>query len=263
VNLEAALEFVKSRGNLVEQARLKYLLDNERPSREAVNNLLAGQRPDGGWLPFWATDSSSLDATCFRLAQAEQIGLLSSEIAITHAIGFLTQRQQLDGSWEEDKSLASVAPVWAKPGDLSARLYLTANCGFWLAVFGATNRNVLQAATFLKAYLDENGHLPASWQANWLASGLWWRLNWLDPARQVLNYLLQKLSELPASNLAWLVITLLDAGVPASHTLIDAAASSLEQSQNRAGYWSSEDGAAWDVHATLEALRALRLCGRF
>ncbi len=262
MNLEAAVEFVRSRGNIVEQARLKYLLDNEHPSREAVNNLLAGQRPDGGWPPFWATDSSSLDATCFRLAQAEQIGLLSSEIATAHAVRFLTQRQQPDGSWEEDKSLASVAPVWAKPGDLSARLYLTANCGFWLAVFG-TNRKVLQAAAVLQTYLDETGHLPASWQANWLASGLWWRLNWQNPAHQVLNYLTQKLSELPASNLAWLVITLLNAGVPTSHTLIDTAASSLEQSQNRAGYWSSEDGAAWDVHATLETLQALRLCGRF
>ena len=197
------------------------------------------------------------------MAQAEQIGLISSETAITQAVGFLIQRQRPDGSWEEDKSVASVAPIWAKPGDLSARLYLTANCGFWLAVFGTTNRNVLQAATFLQAYLNENGHLPASWQANWLASGLWWRLNWRDPARQLLSYLTQQISTLPASNLAWLAITLLNARVPASHTLLDTAASLLEQSQNRAGYWSSEEGAAWDVHATLEALRALRLCGRF
>jgi hypothetical protein len=231
LNLEAAVEFVRSRGNIVEQARLKYLLDHERPSREAVNNLLAGQRPDGGWPPFWAPDSSSLDATCFRLAQAEQIGLTRSEIAIAHAVQFLTQRQQPDGSWEEDKSLVEVAPVWARPGDLSARLYLTANCGFWLAVCGETNEQVLQAAAYLQAYLDENGHLPASWQANWLASGLWWRLNWKNPAQKVMNHLTQKLSELPASNLAWLVITLINARVPASHILVDTAASSLEQSQ--------------------------------
>jgi hypothetical protein len=263
MNLEAAVEFVRSRGNIVEQARLKYLLDNERPSSEAVNTLLAGQRPDGGWPPFWAPDYSSLDATCFRLAQAEQMGLFSSEIAIDRAVQFLIQRQQPDGSWEEDESLAAVAPVWARPGDLSARLYLTANCGFWLAVCGETNEQVLQAATHLQAYLDENGCLPASWQAHWLASGLWWRLNWQNPAHQVLNYLTQRLSELPASNLAWLVITLLNAGVPVSHTLVNTAASLLEQSQNRAGYWQSEDGIAWDVHATLESLRALRLCNRF
>ena len=44
INLEAALEFVRSRGNIVEQARLNYLLDNERPSPEAANTLLAGRR---------------------------------------------------------------------------------------------------------------------------------------------------------------------------------------------------------------------------
>jgi tagatose 1,6-diphosphate aldolase len=36
----------------------------------------------------------------------------------------------------------------------------------------------------------------------------------------------------------------------------------LEQRQSPDGRWASEDGTEWDVHSTLEALWALRLCGR-
>ena len=131
MNLWKAVEFVRVAGNEVEQARLKYLLANERPTQKMVAQLFTGQRPDGGWSPFWVKDYSSLDATCFRLAQAEQMGLAESETAVMRAVDFLAQRQFPDGSWEEDKKVANYAPPWAKPGDLSARLFRrpTVGCG--------------------------------------------------------------------------------------------------------------------------------------
>lgn len=75
MDIEKAIRFIKMNGNGVEQARLNYVLSNERPSEEITTKLFTGQRLDGGWPPFWADDYSSLDATCFRLAQAEQLGL--------------------------------------------------------------------------------------------------------------------------------------------------------------------------------------------
>ena len=263
MNLEAALAFIRNEGNTVERARLKYLLNNDPASPEAVSSLLAGQCSDGGWAPLWATDYSSLDATCFRLTQAEQMGLTNSETAIAEAARFLSRRQRPDGSWEEDKSVASVVPPWAEPGDLASRLYLTANCGFWLAVLTGTNETTLSAASYLQTHLDETGSLPASWQAHWLAGGLWYRLNWREPAQRVLTRLDQQLPDLPASNLAWLIITLLGAGILSVHPLVKSAASLLQDCQAPDGRWPSEDGPKWDVHSTVEALRALRLCGRF
>ncbi len=61
----------------------------------------------------------------------------------------------------------------------------------------------------------------------------------------------------------WLINSLRAAGVPASHRLVDTAACLLERCQQEDGRWPSEDGPDRDVHSTLEAMRALRLCGRW
>ena len=105
MNLEKAVQFIKMNGNDVEQARLNYILSNERSSEEIAAKLFIGQRMDGGWSPFWAEDYSSLDATCFRLAQAQQLGITPSDAAIMRAVNFLVQRQSADGSWKKMQSL--------------------------------------------------------------------------------------------------------------------------------------------------------------
>lgn len=176
VNVESALAFVAHQGNRAEQARLKYLVAQETPLPTVISQLLAGQRDDGGWSPFWATDYSSLDATCFRLAQSEQLGINHSHAAVTRAVKFLAVRQQSDGSWEEDTAAAAGAPRWVKPGDVAARLYLTANCSFWLAMSGEP-AGATKAAACLQAHLDKNGHMPSFPHTHWLAAGVWYRLN--------------------------------------------------------------------------------------
>ncbi len=185
VDLDKALAFIKSHSNAVEQARLQHLLANKRPSQEIVARFFAGQRPDGGWPPFWAEDYSSLDATCFHLAQAEQLGLTESETAIRWAVRFLIERQLPEGSWEEDETIAGFAPPWARPGDRSAQLYLTANCGFWLAILGNPEDRAVKAAGFLRACLDPEGHLPGFLHTHWLAAGLWYKVNWREPFERV------------------------------------------------------------------------------
>lgn len=262
MNIQAAIAFVRANGEPVEQARLDYLLNGEPPDPAIIRQLFAGQRTDGGWNPFWAPDYSSLDATCFRLAQAEQFGMAAQEPAVRDALTFLEHRQRDDGSWEEEEAVAQLAPPWAAPGNLAARLYLTANCGFWLATSIEGRINADQAADYLQNHLDSDGQLPTFLHAHWLAGGLWYSLDRKE-AKRVFNYLERHLPVLPASNLAWLLSTLLLAGVQPSESIIKQAASLLEQLQKQDGRWTSEDGPERDVHATLEALHILHLCGRF
>jgi hypothetical protein len=262
MNFQKAVTFVKNQGNPVEQARLNYILYREHPPQAAVSQLFADQRPDGGWAPFWADDYTSLDATCYKLAQADQLGLTRSEPVIQHALSFLARRQSADGSWQEDERIADFAPAWVKPGDLPARLYITANCGMWLVVSDSNLEKAEISAGFLMVLLDPNGHLPGFLHTHWLAAGLWRKLGWYEPADSACMYLGRRLHDLVTSNLSWLIITLRKAGFPASDRLLVHAANQLERGQQSLGYWSSEDGPGHDVHGTLEAILALELCGR-
>ncbi|HZU11818.1 MAG TPA: prenyltransferase/squalene oxidase repeat-containing protein [Chloroflexota bacterium] len=257
VHLERAAAFVGRHGTDVERARLASLLTGRAPSETIVDALFAGQRPDGGWSPFWASDYSSRDATCYRLAQADQLGLNSAE-PVQRAVRFLLARQASDGSWQEDSSVRDAAPPWAQPGDPAARLYLTANCGYWLAILESETEAAGRAARFLAGHLGDDGSLPTFPHSHWLAAGLWYRTGETAAAEAVLGHLTRCLSRLAASNLGWLVVTLQGVGLPAGHPLLRQATDRLAAEQQPDGRWVSEDGPERDVHATLEALRAIR-----
>jgi hypothetical protein len=265
VNEVAAIAFVQPTGNAVELARLRFAVEGSVPPPEVRTQVLADQREDGGWSPFWAPDYSSLDATCFRLAQAEQLGLTPADAAIQRALAFLARRQRQDGSWEEEAKMAAHAPPWVAPGTLAACLYLSANCGYWLAIWansadGADHAQ--RAADYVRAYQEHDGGLPGFPHTLWLSGGLWYRLGRHEDAESAFRAVASTLADMPASSLAWLLSTLLLAGAPADHVLVEQAAIRLEALQEPDGRWSSEDGPMRDVHTTVEALHVLTLCRR-
>ncbi len=261
MDLARAIDFIREHGDVIAQARLGYILNKERPGPQVLRSFFRSQRVDGGWPPPWATGYSSLDATCFRLAQAEQLGLSEMEVPVARACQFIAQRQRKDGSWEEDRAYALVAPAWVRPGRRAARLYLTANCGFWLASQASAQHGVLLAAGYLKKYLDDQGALPSYLQTHWLAAGIWHRLGWSDSFERVSSCLSGRLDDMPSANLAWMVLSLYIAGLPADYPLLAQAARYLEKFQRADGSWPGEDISTGSVHHTLDALRALRLCG--
>ncbi|MCA9989276.1 MAG: hypothetical protein KDE59_33450, partial [Anaerolineales bacterium] len=133
-----AAAFVRAQGDALAQARLAWLLAGQPVPDALLTELLAGQRADGGYAPFWAPASSSVDATCYRLAQVLQVGGGLERPEVGRATEFLHYRQAPGGFWQEAETLAELAPPWAAPGDLAATLYLTANTSFLLASLGAT-----------------------------------------------------------------------------------------------------------------------------
>ncbi len=264
-DFDRAVAFVREHGDEFDQARLDLLVDNgPLLSPEQEGRLLAGQRPDGGWPAFWAPDYSSLDATCFRFAQAESSWMGFVDPAFARAANFLRSRQRSDGSWEEDESVREVAPRWARPGALAPCLYLTANCGWWLAsatlrgIFVTTDEGAQRAGDYLERHLAQDGSLPSFLHAHWLAAGLWIRLGRNDLGNRMLDYLATHMSDsVPASSLAWMLTTLAGLGTFHEHPLIQKATALLISEQRADGSWASEDGPDRDPYVTVEALRGL------
>jgi hypothetical protein len=49
-----AIAYIETNGDIVEQARLRYLLEQRPPPAAALRQLYNAQQPDGGWSPFWS-----------------------------------------------------------------------------------------------------------------------------------------------------------------------------------------------------------------
>lgn len=266
VDFARAVAFVREHGDEFDRIRLDLLLgEGSLASHEQERRFLAGQRSDGGWTPFWASTYSSLDVTCFRLAQGEGLRIGFWNPAFVRALTFLRSRQRLDGSWEEEETVRELAPAWAQPGALTSRLYLTANCGWWLANAAlsdgglvTTDEAAQRAGRYLRQYLAQDGSLPSFLHAHWLAAGLWIRLDDHDLAYQVLDYLATRTrDDIAASSLAWMLTTLAGLGIPPDHPLGQKATTLLISQQRADGSWASEDGPERDPYVTGEALRGL------
>ncbi len=264
VDFDRAVAFVREHGDELDNIRLDELIgDGAVLSHEQELRFLAGQRADGGWPPFWAPDYSSLDATCFRLAQGEDL-LPLNHPAFLRAISLLRSRQRPDGSWEEDESVRELAPPWAVPGELAPRLYVTANCGWWLAKatvsgrFVTSDQTAARAGAYLEQHLARDGSLPSFLHAHWLAAGLWIRLGRNDLADRTLDYLATRIDDtVPSGALAWMLTTLGGLDISTEHPLIRRAIAQMIAQQRADGSWTSEDEPDRDPYVTVEALRGL------
>ena len=252
------LTYIDKHGTPIEKARLTYLLNGTPPSINVVAELFSGQCEDGGWSAKWSHKNSSLDATCFRLAQAEQLGLTSESKPIQAALRFLVRRQSLDGSWDEESALAQWTPSYLKPGKIESRLYLAANCGFWVAYFSGRDNSVPRAMGFLMRYLEESGCLPSTPQANWMSAGLWLRMRRYEVAQKVITACYGHMEDLPASSLARMGVTLIIGRIRQKTPVIRKTAEKLLALRQPGDYWESEDGTEWNCHTTVEAIRVLK-----
>ncbi|WP_206024919.1 prenyltransferase/squalene oxidase repeat-containing protein [Micromonospora zingiberis] len=272
VDIDAAIGFVVAHGDAVERARLSWLRNGTAPSAETLDSAEVGQTLGGGWPASWGDEVASVDATCFRLAELDDLGALSRPAA-RRALDWLAAAQRQDGCWEEDAALADVAPEWARPGDPEARLYLTANAAFWLTVAGLDARaagpldhrvggayaGVVQAAGHaLAGHLNPDGSWPSFLAAGWLSAAVLHRQQLFYESARIKAVLAERLPQASPADAAWLAATLRRVGVDEQEWTVVAARRRLTETQRSDGGWTSDDGHQFDVHATLAVIRAFR-----
>jgi hypothetical protein len=281
VDIDAAVGFVVARGDAVERARLTALRTGAVPAAEVFASVEAGQAPTGGWPARGGDEVASVDATCFRLAQLDDLdGLLRP--AAVRALRWLAAVQALTGFWEEDPALADTAPIWARPGDPEARFYLTANASFWLAVASGPDGAaaggagtawtpggaaavdtwmdlaLTRASTAILNSLSDDGSWPGFLVSGWLAAAVLHRTGQFYQAALMSALLAERVPTMSAADAAWLAAALRRVGVSTEDIVLVAARDRLSHTQRSDGGWPSDDDAAFDVHVTLTALRALR-----
>jgi hypothetical protein len=274
VDLDAAIGYVVAHGDAVDRARLSWLCAGVAPPEDLLDKAEMGQARSGGWPAFWGGDIASIDATCFRLAELDDLGALDRPAA-RRAVEWIASRQRPDGMWEEDESLAASAPVWARPGDPEARLYLTTTAAFWLTVAGPgidparqhygprpeDNEHaalVARSAEAFRASLRPDGSWPSYLATGWLGAAVLYHLGWFYEAAQIQVILAERVPGMSPADCAGMAAALRRVGMSLDDWLLVAAKRRLSETQRRDGGWPSDDGDAFNVHTTLAGIRALR-----
>lgn len=258
VDIDAAIGFVVAKGDPVERARLSWLRAGAAPHADVLDKAELGQAAEGGWPAVWG-QAASVDATCFHLTELDDLGALGRPAA-RRALDWLAARQRMDGTWEEDESLAAEAPAWARPGDAEARLFLTASAAFWLTVAGLDARAgvVPGAAQAIAGTLKPDGSWPSFLVTGWLGAAVLYRQEMFYESARMQLVLSDRLPGMSPADVAWMAASLRRVGLPDQDWLLLAARRRLAQTQRSDGGWPSDDGAAFDVHTTLAAIRACR-----
>ncbi|MFF5175260.1 squalene--hopene cyclase [Micromonospora sp. NPDC000089] len=272
VDIDAAIGFVVAHGDAVDRARLSRLRTGAPVPPPVLDAAEVGQTADGGWPATLGADVPSVDATCFRLAELDDLGALGRPAA-RHALDWLAARQLRDGGWDEDPRLAGSAPEWARPGDPEARLYLTANAAFWLTVGGRDARaagpldhrvggayaGVVQAAAqAIAGQLAQDGSWPSFLAAGWLGAAVLHRQEMYYESARIQAVLADRIPGMSPADVAWLAGTLRRVEVGDEQWLLVSARRRLTETQRSDGGWDSDDGHQFDVHTTLTAIRACR-----
>jgi hypothetical protein len=263
VDIGRYVSFIEENGSELEIARFRHLFYGVRPEPDVVQPFIELQNDDGGFpCKLMPGKPSSVNDTIRGVWWLDELGLLASSSA-DRAFKHLFAVQKEDGGWDENPAAAEYGmPPWASPGDLRARMYLTAQCGHWLAVRGHTRHPAfVKARDFLHAHRDEDGRFYGYLHTTWIATSAFVAAGeeYQEVVEQGLRALMAKpLSEWLDSQVSWALEVLGRVGLSKEEPFVEQGLAVLLHREEVNGRWVSEDGEAYTVNATIGALNALK-----
>jgi len=266
MDITKSVSLIEEKGSDLEKARIRQILYGVEPEPNVIQPFTELQNGDGGF-PYDTVQGnlSTVDNTLSALWWMDELGMLESSTA-DKAFGYLLAVQRDDGGWDEDPSITQYdLPPWVSPGDLRTRLYLSSYSTYWLAVRNHKTHPAFQKALdLLLKHRDETGKFYGYLHTTWIATSVFVMAGHQhsEVARKGLQVLMDRpLSEWADSQISWALNCLGRAGLPGDHPFIEKCLAELLQRQEPNGSWSSEDGEAYAVSATIEALKSLKHYG--
>ncbi len=260
------VRLIEADGSELEKARFRRFFYGVRPAPEAIQHFTALQNRDGGFpCDMLPGNPSAIHKTVNALSWLDDLGMSRSPTA-DKAFAYLLAVQREDGGWDETPVLAQYGvPPWATPGDLRARMYLTAQAAFWMAVRGeATGPALQRGLDFLLRHRDETGRFHGFLHTTWIATSAFAAAGPQDSqvVRKGLQVLLDRpLVEWIDSQIAWALECLGLAGIPRSEPFVEAGLDELLRRQAEKGRWVSEDGETYSVNTAIGVLKVLKHYG--
>lgn len=262
MDVTKAVQFVYDHGDALQEARLKCILGESLTPWDLVGPFLDLQNPDGGFpLGRKQGNLSTVEDTLDALWWLEELFLLKSVVGQS-ACEYLTEKQTRAGCWDADASLMTAYPEWIIPGDLGTQMYLTSYSAYWLNFMPEKDRNAIdRACKFLLEHQDPYGKFAGPRHATWLsASDLYMQgFAFHASADKAVFYLASiPMGQWEDSQLAWAISSLGNAGLSTDMPFIANGLKELQRRQASDGSWSSEDGPAYTVEATIGVIKALK-----
>lgn len=238
-----ARAYVLAHGDTRARARLEGIFGAVRPDREVVRTLEALQNSDGGFpLRQEPGGASSVETTCYMLAQLKDLPPLAGSPMASRALAFLRRCQNPDGSWQE-------------PGHAAG--YLTANAAFTLLTMEPAHLDPVARGEFWLRNHSGQGQPETYAPTLALACALWYKLQGAGSQEVAAAYHQVSVRQWTAPELAWWLSGALEAGVGGRYLVpVLRMLAHLASFQEEDGAWPAEDG--YPVETTLQALRIFR-----
>jgi len=258
MEIDLAIRFVNKNGGELQRARLDHILHRTPAPPGVIVRLLKFQLQDGSFTqPRPSSLVGSINETLNALWRMEELGLMKS-VAAEQACHFLVSRQGKNGSWQEEPG--SATPLQSYTQDPLFSYYLSAYAAYFLALFGFGSAPVLEkAARYLAGIQKPAGNFEGFLHTTWLACSALLLINGPRDKRAKKSLLFLKnldFEDWESSQIAWALSCLGNAGITAKHPFISAGLTALEENQLEDGSWLSEDGAGYEVEATIAAIKA-------
>jgi hypothetical protein len=259
MNIEKAIEFVRTHGNKFEHARLKHTLGQKFETIEVLNGFSNIQNPDGGF-PFGDRKGypSCLSNSAMALHNLIEMDLQDTEIAES-CVKFFLKMQTDVGTWSENEKIKPLdPPFWDAPGDDLTTLWLTADISDLMLRVG--NNTAKKTAIYLKKHQTPEGRFSGYIHTTWIALSIFGK-NGLKDEKIFSNALAflenADIEDWDVSCIAWCIASMKRGGVGGESPLWDKLISRLSATQEPDGSWPSDDGdhlKAKDVNSVLAAV---------